>query len=103
MKLVRDKIPDLIRSNGEEPITHPASGDDEYRQALHAKLQEEVDEYLDSGDPMELADVLEVVYALARLGGLRPDTLDWIRRCKAEERGAFEQRIIWSGNRPRSS
>jgi len=64
-KLVRDKIPEIIRAKGEVPSTRVADSA-EYRELLLAKLSEEVQEFLASdGDPEELADVLEVVMALA--------------------------------------
>jgi predicted house-cleaning noncanonical NTP pyrophosphatase (MazG superfamily) len=49
-KLVRDKIPDIIRKEGRRAMTHIAS-DVEFRVALRQKLQEEVDEFLDSDNP----------------------------------------------------
>jgi predicted house-cleaning noncanonical NTP pyrophosphatase (MazG superfamily) len=68
-KLVRDKIPDLIRSEGLEPIIHTASPD-EYAERLLDKLREEVAELLDSDtDVEELTDIIEVVYARAELAG----------------------------------
>ncbi|MEV6417390.1 nucleoside triphosphate pyrophosphohydrolase [Kribbella sp. NPDC051718] len=100
-KLVRDRIPDLIRANGEDPITYVAAPA-EYRQRLRDKLLEEVDEFLTADSTAaveELADVLEVVYALAAdLGTDRP-TLEQIREAKATERGAFTNRLIWLGSR----
>ncbi len=99
-KLVRDKIPQLIRSAGLEPIVRVADAA-EYRAGLRAKLREEVEEFLASADdPEELADILEVVYALAELGGTDRRRLEGLRAAKAAERGAFADRIIWSGNRP---
>jgi predicted house-cleaning noncanonical NTP pyrophosphatase (MazG superfamily) len=100
-KLVRDWIPDIIRANGEEPITYQADPT-EYRQRLRDKLLEEVNEFLTAapGNAVEeLADVLEVVYALAAdLGTDRP-TLEQIRQTKAAERGAFASRLVWLGVR----
>ena len=44
-KLVRDKIPEIIRSNGEEPETRILS-DEEYKKELEKKLLEEYQELL---------------------------------------------------------
>ena len=44
-KLVRDKIPDIIRASGRTPqVTTLTAG--AYRRALHDKLREEVDELI---------------------------------------------------------
>jgi hypothetical protein len=60
-----------------------------------------VEEFIASGDdPEELADILEVLYALAEQAGSGPQQLEGLRAAKAEERGGFGDRIIWSGNRP---
>ncbi|MBI2151358.1 nucleoside triphosphate pyrophosphohydrolase, partial [Candidatus Woesearchaeota archaeon] len=64
-KLVRDYIPRIIEEKGKIAETHIA-GDKEYFAALKDKLQEEVAEYLESGSPEELADIMKVVYALGR-------------------------------------
>jgi predicted house-cleaning noncanonical NTP pyrophosphatase (MazG superfamily) len=102
-KLVRDKIPQIIRDKGLEPVIYVA-GPDEYATRLRDKLTEEVAEFLDSdSDPEELADVLEVVYALAALTGTDRQQLEKLRAAKADERGGFADRVIWSGNQPRSS
>lgn len=63
--------------------------------ALRVKLQEEVAESLESGDVLELADILEVVYALAKLDGVSSAELEQRRAAKAEERGSFERRLWW--------
>jgi predicted house-cleaning noncanonical NTP pyrophosphatase (MazG superfamily) len=101
-KLVRDKIPEIIRSQGPEPVTYTA-GTGEYRIRLRDKLREEVQEYLNSGDPGELADILEVLYTLAGQAGVSRAQLEELRAAKAEERGGFAGRVIWSGNQPAAS
>ena len=99
-KLVRDKIPEIIRAKGEVPSTRVADSA-EYRELLLAKLSEEVQEFLASdGDPEELADVLEVVMALADGLGIGQKELERLRAEKAAERGGFSQGIVWSGNLP---
>jgi predicted house-cleaning noncanonical NTP pyrophosphatase (MazG superfamily) len=46
-KLVRDKIPDIIRAADKEPTVHAVESD-EYAERLAKKLDEEVTEYLES-------------------------------------------------------
>ena len=96
-KLVRDRIPDLIRADGVEPVTYTAEPA-EYRERLRAKLSEEVTEFLQATDQNraeELADVLEVIYALAHNLGIDVDQLEHIRAQKAQVKGGFEKRIVW--------
>lgn len=97
-KLVRDRIPDLIRSQGGDPVIRPAEPG-ELHDLLRAKLAEEVVEYLESGDVAELVDILEVVLALAGQVGLSPEDLEKIRAAKIDERGGFDKHLVWHGNR----
>ena len=92
-KLVRDKIPDIIRRNGGDPKTHVAS-QDEYRQKLFEKLKEEVEEFLKDQNETELADILEIVYALGKVIGVTPEELQTFRQKRVDERGAFRDGII---------
>lgn len=99
-KLVRDKIPDIIRETGEVPITRKVEGYDLII-ALCQKLQEEVDEFFLAGTDRarleELADVSEVVSALCeQFGGL--SSMYQIRLLKKSQRGGFNEGIIWEGN-----
>lgn len=92
-KLVRDKIPEIIKSKGVVPKVHTAS-EEEYREKLREKLLEEVQEYLEEPSTEELGDILEVVYALSLLDGVSREELEKVREKKALERGGFEQKII---------
>ncbi|MFY1677386.1 nucleoside triphosphate pyrophosphohydrolase [Streptomyces sp. WMMC905] len=99
-KLVRDLIPEIIRQSGRQPLIYTADVD-EYGRRLRLKLQEEVDEFLEadsSTSTEELADILEVVYALAHELGMSPQQLETVRLYKAAERGGFKKRIVWTGN-----
>ncbi len=98
-KLVRDRIPEIIKAEGLEPVIYTADAA-EYGARLRDKLQEEVAEFIASdNDPEELADILEVLYALAEQTGTSRDQLEKLRAAKANKRGGFTDRIIWTGNR----
>ncbi|HIJ12091.1 TPA: nucleoside triphosphate pyrophosphohydrolase [Candidatus Woesearchaeota archaeon] len=92
-KLVRDKIPMIIIDNNQTPSTRIVD-DKEYFSALKTKLQEEVTEYLESHDPEELADIMEVIHALAEHKGISVEEIETIRKDKKEERGGFSKRIM---------
>ena len=67
-KLVRDKIPEIIELNGGK-AEYRVLNAEEYRQALETKLDEEVLEFHQDKTAEELADILEVVFALAATAG----------------------------------
>ena len=92
-KLVRDKIPEIITKNGETPIVRTLEKD-EYKKELTKKLQEEVTEYLESYDVLELADIEEVLRALVELSGVSYEDFDKMRKEKVEKRGAFKNRVF---------
>lgn len=92
-KLVRDKIPEIIRNQGETPCTRILE-ESEYQRCLEDKLNEEVGEYLREQNAEELADILEVVFALAEAEGCTREALMEIYRKKHDERGGFENRIF---------
>lgn len=94
-KLVRDGIPDIIIFNGQIPVTRVLD-DNEYREALEEKLREECGEVISSGKNgrcEELADVLEVIRALAGLENKTLDDIIYIADAKKAERGGFDNRI----------
>ncbi len=98
-KLVRDKIPDLIRKNGDEPITHIAEADEHWTR-LKAKLQEELDEVLAETDLAgELADLLEVMHAVCAAKGIPFEEIERIRLEKRERRGGFDGRVVLAETR----
>lgn len=92
-KLIRDNIPEIIAAKGGTPVTHVAA-EAEYRAKLKEKLQEEVAEFLKDESVEELADILEVVYALAVRCGLTAATVESLRIKKRAESGGFEKQLI---------
>ena len=92
-KLIRDKIPEIIEKAGKKAYTHILSEED-YMTELDKKLNEECAEYQADKSIEELADMLEVMYAIAEARGWSVSELEAVRREKAEKRGAFERRIF---------
>ncbi|MBE6711193.1 MAG: phosphoribosyl-ATP pyrophosphohydrolase [Ruminococcaceae bacterium] len=92
-KLIRDRIPEIIAKNGQTARVRVLT-DEEYLAKLDEKLGEELAEYLADGNIEELADLLEVLYAAALARGTTAEQLDEIRRKKAEERGAFAEKLL---------
>lgn len=92
-KLVRDMIPAMLTAKG-IPCRHRVARHKEIPGLLRDKLLEEVIEYMEEPSLEELADVLEVMYALARLHGFTPAALEAIRSKKAREKGAFTEYFV---------
>lgn len=92
-KLVRDNIREIMIKNGAKPITRILN-DKEYLEELNKKLLEEVNEYLESGEIEELADIEEVILAILNTKGLTKDNLEEVRFIKSKKRGSFSQRIF---------
>ena len=95
-KLVRDNIPQVIEATGKAFRTKIID-EAEYRVELQTKLKEEMNEYLSAISPEdsleELADLLEVVRALAVIHGSSPEALEQLRAEKAAKRGGFQERV----------
>lgn len=96
-KLVRDRIPEIIKLRGGCPVVRTAD-ESEYWDKLREKLKEEVGEFLEAGDDAsrkeELADILEVIQAIACHLKCEQTELEALRIKKAEERGGFGGRVI---------
>ena len=96
-KLVRDKIPQIIKASGKSPTTKILN-EKEYITELRKKSQEELQEYLtaetDQEALEELADLLEIIHALAKVHGSTIEEVDKIRVEKAEKRGGFTDKVF---------
>lgn len=98
-KLVRDRIPDIIRADGGDPLIRVLT-QDEYRLALLDKLVEEATEARDapSGDLLgELSDVWEVLAAILADRAWTTDDLRNAADAKRAERGGFQRRLWLEG------
>lgn len=93
-KLVRDKIPEIIKKNDQkDPMIHVAEKE-EYWEKLKGKLIEESNEFSIYETKEELADILEVIRAITEFKGYDPSEIEEIRKKKNEERGGFKNKII---------
>ncbi|MGI6449107.1 MAG: phosphoribosyl-ATP pyrophosphohydrolase [Desulfitobacteriia bacterium] len=92
-KLVRDRIPEIIEKSGKKAIT-AILDDTAYKKLLNEKLSEELQEYLDSDKVEELADLVEVIYAILDFKHVSLTEFENLRCSKAQERGAFRKRIL---------
>ena len=92
-KVIRDKIPEIIADSGKKYDLKQLD-DASFLAEIEKKLIEEVDEYAESKDVEELADLLEVIYRISELRGVNSDELDEIRKDKAEKRGRFTNNLF---------
>lgn len=92
-KLVRDKIPEIMERRG-EAASICILDEKRYIEELDKKLNEEVQEYQESKDIEELADILEVIYAVCNAKSISFERLQKIREEKFEKRGGFSKKIF---------
>ncbi len=95
MKLVRDRIPEIIQSEGRTCQVEVMPLED-YRQALLAKVVEEASEVASAPREKlatEIADLWEVLDALMTAFELDPEDVRTLQAQRREERGGFEKRL----------
>lgn len=92
-KLVRDRIPKIIEESGKKCEVEIVSNEValEY---LYKKLSEEVEELLTDKNIYEIADVMEVLFAIAGKYGYSEDEVLEVRNVKKSARGGFEDNIV---------
>lgn len=92
MKLIRDKLDAVI-----DPTRLTIVQGDEYDQYLKAKLNEEIQELIDSDykDESEFADVLEVLRSMIdRFTDADMTDIEIIRIQKRNDRGGFDRGLV---------
>jgi predicted house-cleaning noncanonical NTP pyrophosphatase (MazG superfamily) len=92
-KLVRDKIPEIIRKKGGKAIVHKAQGE-EYWKKLKEKVLEEFKEFLQNQSEEEYVDILEVIDEIGRYKKFDKKRVLKLKAKKFRERGGFRKRII---------
>ena len=92
-KLIRDKIPEIIKKSGGKAIVHRANSK-EYWKKLKEKLLEEVKEFFKKESQEEFVDILEVIEAIRIFKKFGSKKVLAVKRKKLKERGGFSKRII---------
>jgi len=96
-KLIRDKIPEIIKSKGKVPKVSVLT-EEKYRKALKEKMGEEVKELLEAktnNDILnELADIQELIKAIAKNHRITIKAVENKRKKKKRERGSFKKKIF---------
>ncbi len=92
-KLVRDRIPEIIKSAGKKCETRILD-ESEFRTELKKKLLEEVNEFLESDEISEIADILEVLESIVIDSGNNLNEVYAIKETKKKNRGGFEKKIF---------
>ena len=98
-KLVRDKICNNLVENGvaDSVQCHPVFGR-EYQTYLFSKLMEECAEVIGANTAEqraeEIADVREVLHAIAHLEGIEPHVIEMAQNEKFKDKGGFTKGIV---------
>jgi predicted house-cleaning noncanonical NTP pyrophosphatase (MazG superfamily) len=93
VKLVRDKIPNIIKDSGRDPDYYTALAPERI-QRLFDKMREELDEFIEDPCLEEAADMYEVLLALCAAHELPLREVVWAAATKWEERGGFDDGIV---------
>ncbi|HDR7689160.1 MULTISPECIES: nucleoside triphosphate pyrophosphohydrolase [Bacillus cereus group] len=96
-KLIRNKIPQIIKNNRKTPTTRILP-QDEYIKEICKKTQEELTEYLEADTKEhkleEPSNLLKLINPLAKHEGTTLEEINNIRKKKAKERGGFSDRVF---------
>lgn len=95
-KLVRDNIPDIIEKTGDKPDFVILESADYYNE-LKKKLAEELNEFNESDDVLELCDLVEVISAVLDYKKIDYKEFEEMRSKKRKKNGGFKNRVFLNG------
>ena len=93
MKLVRDKIPEIIEKSGKQ-CDYYVADQTEYKLRLYNKMYEELQEFIENPCAEEGADIFDVLIAMLRAHNIEAEDMFNCSDKKTTERGGFWKRII---------
>jgi predicted house-cleaning noncanonical NTP pyrophosphatase (MazG superfamily) len=98
-KLVRDKIPQIIKTHdGVDVPTRTLDEDTEFLAFLLRKIVEESEELSEATTNSnlieEIADVNEIIDTILKLKGISPEEVLAVQHEKRDARGGFEKRLL---------
>jgi len=99
-KLIRDKIPEIIKANNGKYKLRVME-ENEFKKELKKKLIEEVKEVIEAEKSelgKELADVLELIKSIAENENIKFELVEEKQKQRRKERGGFKKKLflIWS-------
>ena len=92
-KLIRDKNVEIMEDLGHK-VEYEILNDERYNEELDKKLKEEVNEYLADYSVEEMADVMEVIYAMLDYRGMKMEDVEKVRIEKRNRKGAFKNKVF---------
>lgn len=92
-KLVRDKVPEIIKKTGKICNICTLS-DENLKHWLIEKLREEVKEFEEEKNIEELADIIEVIYSIVDTFGFDPKEVYNVREQKRLKNGGFDDKVF---------
>ncbi|MDK2904537.1 MAG: hypothetical protein PWP16_1357 [Eubacteriaceae bacterium] len=91
-KLVRDKIPQIIKDSG-RTCEYKVLGDSEIKDALKEKLIEKAQIFSNKPSEDELSDIYELLNAIVETYDYEPLHIDYLKLQNKENKGTYSNRV----------
>jgi predicted house-cleaning noncanonical NTP pyrophosphatase (MazG superfamily) len=91
-KLVRDKIPQIIKDSG-RTCEYKVLGDSEIKDALKEKLIEKAQIFSNKPSEDELSDIYELLNAIVETYDYEPLHIDYLKLQNKEHKGTYSNRV----------
>ena len=92
-KIVRDKIPQIIRDSG-RTCEYKILGESEVKEALQEKLLEKAQIFLKRPSEDELSDIYELLDAIVETFEYEPLHIDYLKIQNKENKGTYSEKVF---------